>query len=79
MRIKVYLLTAAAAAAGQMARAESEREKGNKNGLGKQAALSLCMLVCGMTIDRTELPPSVRADVVSSLEDISDPDDAWTN
>ena len=47
VRIKVYLLTAA----GLMASAESEREKGKKNGLGKQAAL-LCMLACGMRIDR---------------------------
>ena len=62
-----------------MARAESEREKGKKNGLGKQAALLLCMLLCGMKIDRTELPPSARADATSSLEDISDTDDAWTN
>ena len=61
-----------------MARAESEREKENKNGLGKQAALLLCMLLCGMRIERTELPPSVRADATSSLEDISDTD-ARTN
>ena len=75
VRIKVYLLTAA----GLMARAESEREKEKKNGLGKQAALLLlCVLLCGIRIDGTELPPSVRADATSSPEDISDTD-AWTN
>ena len=60
-----------------MAGAESDRE-GKKNDLGKQAAPLLCMLLCGMRIDRTELPPSARADATFSLEDISDTD-AWTN
>ena len=72
--INVYLLTTA----GLIARAESKTEKEKKNGLGKQAALLLGMLLCGMRIDRTQLPPSVRADATSSLEDISD-NDAWTN
>ena len=65
-----------------MARAESEREEEKKTGLGKQAALLLLcsMLLCGMRIDRTELPPSVRADATSSLEDIIiSGSDAWMN
>ena len=61
-----------------MAGAENEREKGKEGGVGKQAAL-LFMLVCGMRIDRTELPPSVRADAISSLEDEISDTDAWTN
>ena len=75
VRIKVYLLTTA----GLMARAESEREKEKKNGLGKQAALLLCMLLCGIRIDEAESPPSTRADATSSLEDIISDTDAWTN
>ena len=75
VRIKVYLLTNA----GLMVRAESEREKENNNGLGKQAAMLLRMLFCGMGIDRTGLPPSAQADATSSLEDTSNMDACWTN
>ena len=56
VRIKLYLRIAA----GLLAGGESQRRKEEKHKLRTQAAL-FCVLVSDMRIERTELPPSVRA------------------
>lgn len=71
-RIKLYLRIAA----GLLAGADSKRSKEEKDKLRTQAAL-FCVLVCDMRIDRTELPPSVRAEPLS-FANVSDTD-AWTD